>query len=210
MATTQLLKVSLRRRTGSGALKAMRREGQIPAIVYGKSQSNLNIKVATRDFLALMKESSSEHVLVDLDIEGDKKLAMVQQVQHDPLTSGIVHVDFHAVSATETMHALVPVETVGECPGAKAGGLVEILVHEVAVSCLPKDLPDKIVIDLSQVELGESVHIGEIKWPEGVAPDMDSGVVVVLVAEPRTAVEEEGAPAASEPEVLREKKPADK
>jgi len=208
MAQHHPLSATIRRRSGSGALKAMRREGLIPAVIYGKSEPNQNIKVNAKEFATLLKNSGSEHILVDLDVEGSKKLALLQDVQHDSLKGTFVHVDFHAVSATETIHAVVPVETTGEAPGLKLGGLIEVLVHELAVSCLAEDLPESIVVDVSNLGLGDAVHVGELSLPKGVKADMDPSLVVVLVTEPKVAVEAEGTVAA-EPEVLREKKPAE-
>ena len=187
----------------------MRREGLVPAVIYGKSEPNQNIKVNAKEFAALLKDSASEHILVDLDLEGSKKLALLQDVQHDPLSGAFLHADFHAVSATETVHAVVRVEPKGDAPGLKLGGLLEILIHELTVACLPEDLPEVIEVDVSSLGLGQAVHVGEISLPKGVKCEMDPSLVVALVTEPKVAVEStEGGSA--EPEVLREKKPADK
>lgn len=206
MAQHHALSATLRRRSGSGALKAMRREGLVPAVVYGKSQANQNIKVNAKEFATLLKDSASEHILVDLDLEGTKVLAILQDVQHDALSGVFLHADFHAVSATETIHSVVPVETKGEAPGLKLGGLLEIQVHELHVACLPEDLPESIVVDVSSLALGQAVHVSEIALPKGVKIEADPSLVVVIVSEPKVAVEAEGGP--EEPEVLREKKPA--
>lgn len=191
----------------------MRREGLIPGILYGKSAENVNLKVSAREFHHLLSQSASENVLIDLDIEGEKKLALIQQVQHDPLSGGILHADFHAVSETEKLSATVPVELTGSSPGVKAGGIADLQLHEVHVRCLPKDLPEILLVDISSLELGDSLHVSELAYPEGVEPDTEGSVVVVLVTEPRVSEEEEGdeegeAKAGSEPEVLREKKEA--
>lgn len=208
MAQHHALSATLRRRSGSGALKAMRREGLVPAVIYGKSRENINIKVQAREFAALLKQSASEHILVDLDLEGTKHLAVLQDVQHDSLTGFYLHADFHAVAANERIHAVVPVEVTGEAAGIKLGGLVEILAHELHVTCLAEDLPESIVIDVTALGLGQSIHISDITLPAGVKFDnMDASLVVILVSEPKVAVEASSAPA--EPEVLREKKPAD-
>ncbi len=208
MAQHHALSATVRHRSGSGALKAMRREGLVPAVIYGKSEPNQNIKVNAKEFATLLKSSGSEHILVDLDLEGTKKLALLQDVQHDPLSGIYLHADFHAVSATETIHAVVPVETTGEAPGLKLGGLLEILVHELSVACLAEDLPEFITIDVSNLSLGEAVHVGDIALPKGVKIEMDASLVVALVTEPKVAVETEAAAGPAEPEVLREKKPA--
>jgi len=209
MAQTNTLNATRRRRSGTGALKQMRREGLIPACLYGKTQENENIKVDAREFSALLNQSVSEHILVDLDIEGTVKLALIQQVQHDPLSGAILHADFHAVSATETIHSLVPVEITGDAPGAKAGGVLDVMIHEIDVTCLPKDLPEKIQVDVSALELGDAFQISDLKLPSGVSATGDPSLVLAIVHHARVADAEaaEGGPA--EPEVMREKKPAD-
>ena len=209
MAQHHTLSATHRRRSGSGALKAMRREGLVPAVIYGKSEPAQNIKVNAREFGNLLKESASEHILVDLDLEGSKKLAILQDIQHDPISGIYVHIDFHAVAANETVHAMVVVEIKGEAPGLKMGGMVEVLVHDLSVSCLPHDLPETIVVDVSNLELGQSIHVSDLVLPKGVKVDMDPALVVVSVTEPKVAVEEVAATAPTEPEVLREKKPAE-
>lgn len=210
MAQNHALSATHRRRSGSGALKAMRREGLVPAVIYGKSEPAQNIKVNAREFGTLLKDSASEHMLVDLDLEGSKKLAILQDVQHDPITGAFVHVDFHAVAANETVHALVAVEVKGDAPGLKMGGMVEVLVHELSVTCLPHDLPETFVVDVSNLELGQALHVSDLDLPEGIKVEMDPSLVVVQISEPKVAVEEVAAEAApAEPEVLREKKPAD-
>lgn len=208
MAQHHALSATLRRRSGSGALKSMRREGFVPAVVYGKSEANQNIKINAREFATLLKESASEHVLVDLNLEGTKKLAMIQDVQHDALSGICLHADFHAISATETLHATVPVEIKGDAPGVKLGGLIEIVVHELHVACLPENLPETIVIDVSSLELGQAFHISDLVLPQGVKADGDPTLVVVVCTEPKVAVEAEAVAGPAEPEVLREKKPA--
>ena len=209
MAQHHALSATIRRRSGSGALKAMRREGFVPAVIYGKSEASKTIKVNAREFATLLKSSASEHILVDLDLEGTKKLALLQDVQHDALSGICLHADFHVVSATETLHAVVPVEIKGDAPGAKLGGLVEIIVHELHVACLAENLPDTIVVDVSSLELGQALHVSDIALPKGVKADSDPALVVVLCAEPKVAVEADAAAGPAEPEVLREKKPAE-
>ena len=186
----------------------MRREGLVPAVVYGKSQESQNIKVNAKEFTTLLKASASEHILVDLDLEGSKKLAILQDVQHDPLTGTYVHADFHVVSATETVHAAVVVETTGEARGIKSGGILEVLVHELDVACLAENLPENITIDVSNLDLGDAIHVADLVLPKGVKVEMEPSLVVLHVSEPKVAVETE-ATAAAEPEVLREKKPAE-
>ena len=113
------------------------------------------------------------------------------------LQGGITHIDFHAIAFDEEIHAEVPVEVVGEAPGLKFGGIVEAIHHSLEVRCLPKDLPEHISIDVSHLNLGESVHVGEIKLPEGVRAKLGADVVIVTCVEPKVEAEPEPAAAAA-------------
>jgi large subunit ribosomal protein L25 len=126
---------------------------------------------------------------VNLTIEdtGETRLALIQDVQHNPLTGAIIHLDFHAISENERIHANIPLELVGDAAGVKAGGLLEHLVHKLEVQCLPKDLPEIIRVDVSGIEVGKALHLREIPLPEGVRASADGELIVALVSEPRVA-----------------------
>jgi large subunit ribosomal protein L25 len=148
---------------------------------------------------------------VDLEIaDGGKssnRLALIQEVQHDPIKGNILHVDFHAVKADEKLHAAIPVEAFGEPAGVKNfGGILEIGIHALDVECLPKDLPEIIRLDVSALNIGEAIHVRDIQLPEGVTTHVHGDLTVVRVAAPTVEVEPVVA-AAAEPEVLKEKKP---
>jgi large subunit ribosomal protein L25 len=137
-----------------------------------------------------MHHSGSENVLVDLALKDDaraKRLALVQEVQHHPLHGHVLHVDFHEVSPTEKVTVMVPVETVGEAAGVKTGGgVLEHVLFKLKVRGLPKDLPEQIVIDVTSLELGRAIHIGEVQAPPGVEILGGKNIPVVAVAMPRT------------------------
>lgn len=192
----------------------MRSEGRIPAVIYGRESKPQNVEVNAREMGELMLHSVSENLLVDLALKDDgkpKRLALVQEVQHHPLSGKVLHVDFHEVSPTEKVTLMVPVETVGEAAGVKnSGGVLEHVLFKLKVRALPKDLPEQIVIDVTNLELNKTIHIGEIKAPEGVEIMGGKNIPVVSVAEPRA--EEEAAPAegaavaAGDVEMIKEKK----
>jgi large subunit ribosomal protein L25 len=190
MSTRSTLQVSPRKRSGTGALKRLRREGLVPAIIYGKKFENSNLKVNARAIRDLLAHSTGENILVNLEIEGaGRQLALIQDVQHNPLNGGIIHVDFHAVKEDEKIHARITVELVGEPAGVKQGGLLEHLIHSLDVECLPKDLPDRISVDVSALTVGQSIHMREVTLPEGVHARLAGDVIVALVAEPRVVEE---------------------
>lgn len=186
MATYQTLKANKRESSGTSAAKRLRREGIVPAVVYGAKQDNYGIQVNAREFGEVLRHQTSINFLLNLEIEGARearKLAMVQAVQRNPMTGEFVHIDFHAVKADEILHAHVPVELVGESTGVKLGGVMDHLIHSLEVHCLPADLPEKIQLDVTGLEVGAAAHIRDLVLPKGVTTPVDGDVVVALVAE---------------------------
>jgi large subunit ribosomal protein L25 len=183
--------------SGTGAVKRLRNSGSTPAVVYGRKVAPVNVQVDTKTFTKILQGSASDNILVSLKLDSGEQLALVQEVQHDHLKGGITHVDFHAIAMDEEIHAEVPVEIVGEAPGLKFGGLVEAIHHTLEVRCLPKDLPEHITVDVSSLELGKAIHVGEINFPEGVRPKLAAEVVVVMCEEPKVEAEPEPAAAAA-------------
>jgi large subunit ribosomal protein L25 len=210
------LKAYPRTQTRRGGVKKLRGTGRVPAIIYGRQAKPQNLEVSAKEFEDLIHHSVSENLLVDLSVENDaraKRLALVQEIQHHPLDGKVLHVDFHEVAENEKVTIHVPVETVGEAAGVKnGGGVLEHIMFKLKVRCLPKDLPEQIVIDVSHLELGKAVHLGEVKVPEGVEIIGDKHIPVVSVALPRSEEEETAATttaegvAAGDVEMLKEKK----
>lgn len=201
---------SLARRKGSRAVRA---RGQIPANVYGKSAPAQNLELDAKEFGELVHTAHSEIILVDLAIKGDARptrLALVQDVQHHPLSGEVLHVDFHEVKPDEMVTIRVPVESVGESIGVKsAGGTLEHVLLKLRVRALPRDLPDQISVDVSALNVGDSVHLGDIKPPAGVEILGDKHLTVLAVAAPIAEVVETPVAAAGDakqPEMLKEKK----
>jgi len=201
MAKILDLQAEVRTQSGTGAVKRMRKAGTIPAAVYGRKVQASNIQVHGKTFSKLLEGSASDNILVSLKIAGvaEDQLALVQEVQHDYLRGGILHIDFHAVAADEEIHANVPVTIVGEAKGQKQGGLVEAIHHEIEVRCLPKDLPESIQIDVTSLEVGKGIHVREINFPEGVTCHLGGDVVIVMCEEPKVEVEPEPVAAAAAP-----------
>jgi large subunit ribosomal protein L25 len=195
------------------AVKKLRTTGRVPATIYGRMAKPQNLELNSKEFADLLNHSASENVLVDLSVETDaraKRLALVQEVQHHPLSGKVLHVDFHEISPEEKVTVQVPVETTGEAAGVKTGGgVLEHVLFKLRVRCLPKDLPEQILVDVTSLEIGQSIHLGDIKAPEGVEILGDKHISVIAVAAPRA--EEEvaataAAPAAGDVEMTKEKK----
>ena len=201
MSKAQALTAHTRQRSGSGALTSLRAEGLIPAVVYGKTQPSFNVRLSRKEVETVLHHSASEQILVNLTIEdlNETKLALIQDVQHNPLTGMITHIDFHAIREDEIIHANVPLELIGDAAGVKAGGLLEHLFHSLEIKCLPKDLPDSIQADVTGLELNASLHIRELVLPPGVKIVADGNIIVAMVSEPKVAVEPVVAAAAAAP-----------
>ena len=199
-----------------GGAKRLRAAGRVPAIIYGRQAKPQNLEVNAKELEELIHHSASENVLVDLSVESDarpKRLALVQEIQHHPLEGDMLHVDFHEVAENEKVVVHVPLETVGEAAGVKTGGgVLEHILFKLKVRSLPKDLPEQIIVDVSHLELGKAVHLGEIKAPAGVEILGDKKIPVVAVALPRSEEEEVAATATTEAvaagdvEMIKEKK----
>lgn len=195
---------------GRAEVKKLRDSGRIPATIYGRQTKPENLELIGRELTDLINHSLSENILVDLDVNKKKRLALVQEVQHHPLSGKVLHVDFHEVAENELVTVMVPVETMGEAVGVKTGGgVLEHIVFKLKVRALPKNLPEQILIDVSELAVGKSIHLGEVKAPEGVEIMGKKSTTVVAVAMPKTEVEAapaEGAAAAGDVEMTKEKK----
>ncbi|MGA3265305.1 MAG: 50S ribosomal protein L25 [Verrucomicrobiota bacterium] len=210
------LKAYPRTHSRRGGVKKLRATGRVPAVIYGRQAKPQNLEVNAREFEDLIHRSVAENLLVDLSVESDaraRRLALVQEIQHHPLDGKVLHVDFHEVAKDEKVTIMVPVETVGEAAGVKTGGgVLEHVLFKLKMRALPKDLPEQIVVDVSHLELGKAVHLGEIKAPPGVEIIGDKNVPVVAVALPRSEEEEAAGTATTEVvaagdvEMIKEKK----
>ncbi len=197
-----------------GEVKKLRAAGRVPATIYGRLAQPQNLELNTKEISNLINHSASENLLVDLSVENDaraKRLALVQEIQHHPLDGHVVHVDFHEVAENEKVTIQVPVETKGEPAGVKNnGGVLEHVLFKLKVRSLPKDLPEVITIDVSALEVGKSIHLGDVQAGEGVEILGDKHLTVVAVAQPRTETEDAAAaaatPGAGDVEMIKEKK----
>jgi large subunit ribosomal protein L25 len=199
---------SVAKRSG---VKKLRDQGRVPAVIYGRNQPQ-NLEVNVKDIEAVIHQAHSEILLLDLSVDGGKRLALVKEIQHHPLSGQMLHIDLHEVAEDQKVTANVPVEPVGEAAGVKTGGgVLEHVLFNIKVRATPKNLPEVIHVDVSALEINKSLTLGEIKFPEGVEPVGKKELVVFSVAEPVSEVEEaaataEAAPGAGEVEMIKEKK----
>lgn len=187
------LKAFPRTLTRRDGLKKLRRMGRIPAVIYGTKRAPQNLEVDQKELENLLHHSVSENLLVDLNVDqdaGGSRLALLQDVQHNPLSRKVLHLDLHEVDPNEPVTVQVPLETEGEPVGVKqSGGTLEHVVFKIRVRALPKNLPEFISVDVSSMDIGSSLHLGEIALPDGVEVLGDKSIPVVAVAAARTEVQ---------------------
>ncbi len=199
------------RRSG---VKKLRESLRVPAVIYGRLGKPQNLELKLKEIETLIHHSASENILVDLAIAEDttrpKRLALVQEVQHEPLSGAVLHVDFHEVAANEKVTVTISVEAIGEALGVKSnGGTLEHVIFKIKVRALPKDLPEVLQVDVSALDIGKAIHIGEIPAIAGVELLGDKKLRVFSVAAPLTEAQEAEAAAAAgtgEVEMIKEKK----
>jgi large subunit ribosomal protein L25 len=213
MAKQVKLKAEPRTTTGRAAARRLKSRGIIPAVVYGGKEESQPLQVSARDISVMLSHASGENILVELEIAGHKgtRTALLQEVQHSPVGGDVLHVDFHAISMDEKIEASVPLEPFGMAIGVKNfGGLLDQNLRSLTIECLPKDLPDKISVDVSGLNIGDAIHVRDIKLPEGVVakvqPDLTVFSVMAPTAEEEPVTPEAEAAAAAGPEVITAKK----
>ncbi|MDR2779330.1 MAG: 50S ribosomal protein L25 [Puniceicoccales bacterium] len=163
------LLVTKRDEFGRGSIGRLRASGKVPAVVYGHSGTTA-LTVDEKDLKILLKEKGHSASLVNVEIKGDRVyLSDIADIQRDPVTDKFLHIDFHEVLQSEKMTTVVPIEFFGESIGVKQnGGVLDIARHEVTVKCLPADLPSSIRVDVSGLDIGTIVHLGDLVIPSGV------------------------------------------
>lgn len=208
------LKVELRESVGKKFTKKLRREGSIPAILYGRGIQPTPLIVNQKELHQATHTKAGANALITLKMEGGGKAkkdttCLIKEVQRDPLTDSIYHVDFLAVSLTEKIKVKVPlaVKDAAEAIGVKEGGVLDVVHHEIEVECLPTKIPERIEVGIKELKIGDAIHLKEIQFPSDVTPLLEAEEVVVTIHPP---MKEEIAPspaeAAVEPEVIEKGK----
>jgi large subunit ribosomal protein L25 len=212
MAQQVKLKAQKRTVIGRNAIKKIKKEGLVPGVIYGSQAEPMALQVEARALTSVLAHALSEHVLVELEIvdgsQSNSRLALIQEVQHHPLKRQLLHVDFHAVSATVKITSEVPIEAVGDALGVRTfGGLLEYSLRTLEVECFPQDLPEIVRVDVTNLNIGEALHVRDIPLPSGVESLTDGDLTVVSVVASRVGEEVvETAETPATPEVITEKK----
>ncbi len=201
------LKIEARQALGKRKLKSLRTTGSVPGVLYGHGQETAHISFNGKEFSALLKHGAR---VIDLANGKDVEKAVIRDVQFDHLGLEILHVDFSRVSADERIKVDVPVELRGIAPGVVSGGVLEHLLHSLHIEALATAVPESIRIRIDELQKGQSIHVRELKLPEGVKVLNDADAVVLHIVEPKVvAAATPGEGGAAEPEVVTKKKPAE-
>lgn len=209
-----VLDAQIREEAGRGKVKHLRDKGFIPAVVYSEGKESLPVKVSTHDLIRLVHQYRLESMLINLKVKDDKKdkarSCLIKEIQYEPVTGDIVHVDFNEISLTKAIKVNVPVVAKGEAVGVKQeGGSLEHNLWEVEVECLPTNIPKNIEVDISLLKIGDAIHVKDLALSANIKVLADPGAIVLSVAAP---MKEEAAAAPvegeekKEPEVIKEKK----
>lgn len=209
-----IFEVEKRQEVGKSKVRDLRQKGYIPAIIYGQGKETLPIKVSHKQFMQLVHQHHNiENMIINLRIKDEgkqkSKSCLIKEIQYDPVDGDIIHIDFNQVSLTKEIKVNIPVKTKGEPIGVKQeGGSLEHILWEIEVECLPTSIPEYIEVDVSQLKIGDAIHIKDISFPKGVKVLNDPEAIVVSVSSPmkEEVVVAEEAPATQEPEVIKEKK----
>jgi len=204
----QLLEAKLRTKKGKVYSRKLRKEGLIPAVLYGGSKDPLPVEVNIRDLERIFLSGEGSNIIINLqfsNVNGNPvEAVLIKDFQQDPVTSAFLHVDFLRVSLKEKITAHVPLVLVGEAPGVKETGILEHFLRELTIRCLPLEIPRHIEVDVSQLKIGESIHARDLKVPKGIEVLSDPDQVVVTIGVPSKLEVEEvvAAPTVTEPEVI--------
>jgi len=209
-----VLQAEKREMSTKGTIKSMRRKGRIPGVAYGDDGAPFPLTFDEKSFQAILRSEQGRNALISLEIDKKGNPVLIKEIQRHPITRALWHVDFHRVSLKKKIEASVPIHVKGEAPGVKmGGGVLENVVREVRVRCLPTEIPAAIDVDVSNLQINQAIKAKELKIPQGVELLIDVEAVIINVVSP-TILEEPAADAAvagaatgtAEPEVIKKGK----
>ena len=209
MATAKL-DAQPREKSGKGAARSLRRDGRVPAVIYGHAREPQALSVATRELDRLLEHISAASTVIELDLDGRSLRTLIREIQRHPIKRNVLHVDFQELVAGERVAVRVPLVYVGVPEGVRANsGILDQIMHEVQVEADPSSIPNHIDVDVSAMAIATTLHVSDLTLPEGVTAIDDASLTVCTVSAPRVSEEPAAEPAPGEPEVIRSKKPDD-
>ena len=176
---------------GSRPAGRLRRQGRVPAVVYGLGSETVSVTVPARELQHILAGESGANTLITLDVDGDSVLTLARQIHRHPTRGELVHVDFRRIRRDVAVSAEIPVHRLGEATGVKDGGLLEQLMFHLTVAAMPGNIPVAIEIDVSELAIGDQLRVDDVQLPPGVSTEVETDTVVAQVAAPRVAAEEE-------------------
>ncbi len=193
MSTAIKLAATARERAGKGAARAVRREGRVPAVIYGDKTAPVMISLDPRDVMREASKAGFFTRLYDVEVDGKAHRVLPRDIQFHPVNDKPEHVDFQRVGESTRVRVEVPVklENLEKSPGVKRGGVVNLVRHAIEVWAMPGNIPSRIVIDMAGLDIGDSIHIEAIKLPEGVKPTIARNFTVVALRAPSVSKVEE-------------------
>jgi large subunit ribosomal protein L25 len=211
MATNATISATARAETGKGVARKLRAAGEIPAVIYGHKRAAQSITVPARDLDRLLARISAANTVVELSIDGTTSRTLIREIQRHPFKRQLLHVDFQELVAGETVTVKIPLVLVGTSDGVRTGGgVLDQVLYSLEIECDPASMPNHIDVDVTNVGVGESVHVRDLVLPQGITVLDDADASVLSVQLTRAAVEDAATvPAADtsgEPEVIRAKK----
>jgi large subunit ribosomal protein L25 len=187
------LQASVRKSVGNGPARVLRRAGQTPAVLYGRNTEPVLLSVNTKDLELILKQGSFGQFILNLVIQNGKKVtraAMIKELQTHPISGQLIHIDFYEIDMKRKIKVMIPVVTTGNSVGVEEGGMLNVVRRELEVFCLPGDIPESIEIDISELAMGDSIHLEDIPLGEDVEISSDVNFTVVTVLSPKVEEEE--------------------
>jgi len=194
MSMNATLSAEKRSESGKGAARQLRAAGRIPAVVYGQGEDGLSVSLDAHEADLLFHRISVENTIVNLEVPGEEEpiATLVREVQTHPFKASILHVDFYRIQAGVEVEVEIPVHPEGTPIGVKdSGGILQLVIHDLPVACIPSKIPDHVVVDVSGLDIGDVLHVSDLDLPEGVRALIDEERTLVTVNLPRQEVEEE-------------------
>jgi large subunit ribosomal protein L25 len=179
-----VLKATTRATRGKGAARKLRAEGRVPGVFYGHGVDAVAISLSSRDLLHFFHANRGGATVVDLDVEGTVHMVIPREIQKDYLRGSYLHIDFLEVRRDEKVKMSIEIHEIGEAPGVKTGGVIEHHLREVEIECLPGDVPEQLEADISALELGDMLRVGDLSVPSGVEFLTDPTTPVISVVTP--------------------------
>jgi large subunit ribosomal protein L25 len=182
------LNATVRKTTGNSPARELRRGGQVPAVLYGPQTEPILLTVNIKEFEQILKKGNIGSIILNLVIQNGKKItkpAMIKELQSHPVSGNFLHIDFYEIDMKRKINVMIPVVAVGKSQGVELGGLLQVIRREIEVLCLPGDIPESFEIDITDLDIGDSVHVEEIPLGDNVELPADVNFTVLTIVSPK-------------------------